>query len=107
MYFPVDPATQRANCTTGSVRLADPQETSTTIEGRVEVCINQAWGTVCAVRFDAEDAGTVCQIAGGYLRSGTCACVIVVMLLLFLFRTLFVETSSQLTWSPFKLSNAA
>ena len=74
MYFPVDPDTQRANCTTGSVRLADPLETSTTIEGRVEVCINQAWGTVCDVRFDAEDAGTVCQIAGGYLRSGTCAC---------------------------------
>ena len=42
-----------------------------TAEGRVEVCINQAWGTVCNQRFDEDDAGTVCVIAGGFLRSGT------------------------------------
>lgn len=36
----------------------------------MEVCINQAWGTVCNDRFDQEDAGTVCVAAGGYLRNG-------------------------------------
>lgn len=46
--------------------------TSNTAEGRVEVCLNKAWGTVCNVEFDQEDAGTACQIAGGYLRNGKC-----------------------------------
>lgn len=40
------------------------------VEGRVEVCINQAWGTVCNNRFDQEDAGTACVRAGGYSRNG-------------------------------------
>lgn len=63
--------TQYSNCSTGSVRLADKTLTDTTAEGRVEVCINQAWGTVCNKRFDNDDAGTVCFLAGGYLRNGT------------------------------------
>ena len=63
-------ATQYSNCTTGSVRLADPREQANTIQGRVEVCINQAWGTVCSDKFDQEDAGTVCVAAGGFLRNG-------------------------------------
>ena len=61
------------------MRLADTQETSSTIEGRVEVCINQAWGTVCNTRFDEQDAGTVCEIAGGYLRSGKYECAMSLM----------------------------
>lgn len=52
------------------MRLADKSVGNGTVEGRVEVCINQAWGTVCSARFDQEDAGTVCVSAGGYLRSG-------------------------------------
>ena len=63
-------STQRADCVTGSVRLANQIKTATTVEGRVEVCINQAWGTVCNTRFDPEDAGTVCVVAGGFRRNG-------------------------------------
>ena len=51
------------------MRLADKIVTNTTEEGRVEVCINQAWGTVCNRRFDSDDAGTVCVLAGGFIRS--------------------------------------
>lgn len=60
------------NCTTGSVRLADmlTDANASTAEGRVEVCINRAWGTVCGNAFDQDDAGTVCVIAGGFLRNG-------------------------------------
>lgn len=62
--------TVRSNCSTGSVRLGDQVFGESTVEGRVEVCISQAWGTVCNDRFDQEDAGTVCVIAGGYMRNG-------------------------------------
>ena len=66
----LDERTVRSNCSTGSVRLADQRIGSNTIQGRVEVCINQAWGTVCNSRFDQEDAGTACVNIGGYLRNG-------------------------------------
>ena len=41
-----------------------------TIEGRVEVCINNAWGTLCNNSFTSEDAGTVCDNLGAYRREG-------------------------------------
>lgn len=59
-----------SDCSTGQVRLADLVLNGSTAQGRVEVCINQAWGTVCNTRFDEEDAGTVCVVAGGYFRNG-------------------------------------
>ena len=71
MTLLTEQGTERANCSTGSVRLASPNVTADTVEGRVEVCINQAWGTVCSARFDQDDAGTVCVAAGGFLRNGT------------------------------------
>jgi len=63
--------TQPSNCTTGDVRLGDSSIEGNTIQGRVEVCINQVWGTVCSVGFGVEDAGTVCSLAGGYSRNGS------------------------------------
>ena len=41
-----------------------------TLEGRVEVCINNAWGTVCDNLFGQEDAETVCASIGGFNRTG-------------------------------------
>ena len=43
-----------------------------TLEGRVEVCINKAWGTVCDNLFGQEDAETVCGSIGGFYRNGKC-----------------------------------
>ena len=69
---PLDPATTVAgNCSTGDVRLIGPtDQTAGTAEGRVEVCINNAWGTICSNSFTPEDVGTICVDLGGFNRSG-------------------------------------
>ena len=57
-----------ANCSNGDTRLVDSSTHDSTSIGRVEVCINHAWGTVCDREFDDEDAQVICSQAGGYYR---------------------------------------
>ena len=54
------------NCQTGSLRLANKTVTASTSEGRVEICINNAWGTICDDLFGSKDAEVVCRGLGGY-----------------------------------------
>ena len=59
--------TEFSNCSNGEVRLVDG---STPNEGRVEVCINQAWGTICGDSYwGSDDASVVCGQLG-YLQEG-------------------------------------
>ena len=48
-------------CTNGTIRLVGG---STPYKGRVEVCVEGCWGTVCGVDFDAMDASVVCRALG-------------------------------------------
>ena len=48
-------------CTEGDVRLL---EGSSRLEGRVEICKNNVWGTVCHTGWTVEDARVVCRQLG-------------------------------------------
>ena len=48
-------------CNTGEIRLVGGANSS---EGRVEICINDNWGTVCDDSWDSLDAGIVCNQLG-------------------------------------------
>ena len=48
-------------CTEGSIRLMDG---ATSLEGRVEVCYNNAWGTVCDNLWSTNAANVACRQLG-------------------------------------------
>ena len=58
-----------STCTYGDVRLVDGRNQ---YEGRVEVCINNEWGTVCDNSWGSVDATTVCkQLGYAYTSAGS------------------------------------
>ena len=50
-------------CTDFDIRLVNGS-TVDPLEGRVEVCINNAWGTVCDTGFSVNDAEVICNQLG-------------------------------------------
>ena len=51
------------SCTYGDVRLVNGSDSS---EGRVEICINDEWGTVCDDVWSDNNADVVCRQVGDY-----------------------------------------
>lgn len=55
--------TPSANCSDGDTRLQDGTSNLATgvMEGRLEICINEAWGSVCTDHFGSAEAAVVCN----------------------------------------------
>ena len=58
-----DLATQFSNCTDNTIRLVGGNSSN---QGRLEVCVNSAWGSVCdsAGVFTSDEAKVVCRQLG-------------------------------------------
>ena len=50
-----------ANCRDGEIRLVNG---STALEGRVEICFNRIWGSVCGSMWQGQDAAVACRQLG-------------------------------------------
>ena len=60
LYTALD-TTDEELCVDGDVKLVDG---SNPLEGRVEICFNHAWGTICNNSFSISDATVVCRQLG-------------------------------------------
>ena len=66
MFFTHNSPVYLTGCSHGSIRLSNG---STSMNGRVEVCLNGDWGTVCHDHWSAVDANVACRQLG-YSGSG-------------------------------------
>ena len=72
--------TPNGDCVTGDIRLQAAAEnvSASALEGRLELCVNNAWGTVCDSLVDTEDADVACSRLRGFTREGVCPYVVTV-----------------------------
>ena len=65
-HFSTTAAEVDDNCTHGDLRIASRTDSSGSMysEGRLEVCVNGAWGTVCDSAYGSRDAHVACTQLG-------------------------------------------
>ena len=59
--FTIATEISHSNCTNGEVKLVGHGDAN---QGRIEICINHVWGTVCDDGWDELDASVVCKQLG-------------------------------------------
>ena len=67
LKFPLHILLHIASCTSGDTRLVGGDDNN----GRLEICTDGKWGTVCSDQFDYNDAIVICRQLNKAL-SGTC-----------------------------------
>ena len=63
IYYFLDTSVTFSNCTHGELRLTGGQVPT---EGRVEICYNGVWGSICDNGWNTVDANVVCDQLGYY-----------------------------------------
>ena len=65
-------STEAGDCVDDQVRLVDgaTDEQNLTMDGRLEICINNAWGTICNNNFRQVDVEVACGQLSGFQREG-------------------------------------
>lgn len=59
--FNLDSGAEAGNCSEGSLRLTG----GSALVGRLEICINNAWGTICETQFESSELNVACSQLGG------------------------------------------
>ena len=85
MYL-IDIGVMHFNCTDYDVQLVNG---STANEGKVLICINGVWGTLCDDYINNVDAGVICTQLG--YRGGTCNILILVLYKLLIGGTVYTS----------------
>ena len=69
-YLLQDNLTVGSSCGDGEIRLVGGIAAT---EGRVEICINRAWGSICQSSWSTSDSNVVCSQLG-YQPTGITGC---------------------------------
>ncbi len=75
MWCSTDIEISPTDCRDGAVRLVNGNNL---LEGRLEVCFNRVWGTVCDSGFNADDAQVICNQLM-VPNQGECICYYVIL----------------------------
>ena len=71
----IDSMTPGIDCRDGEIRLSEyiDDYVNFTRRGRVETCLNNAWGTVCNTSFDEFALNITCSKLIGFSTEGYCS----------------------------------
>jgi len=75
IHLSIAASTRHDICSDGNIRLGQLVDDllNGTRQGRIEICFNNAWGTVCDTSFGNTDAHVACKQLTGFQPEGTVA----------------------------------